>query len=293
MPRLSVIMPMRNASGTIRSAARTTLRSMPRDSELVVVDDGSTDDSVAVLETVGDRRVRVLSSPESRGVAGAINLALDTVDSELLGRMDADDICMPWRFARQMRRVGKHCDLSFGQVLTFRKQPPKVGMFAPVPISAAAMPFHLALFNPVAHPTMLASTQVIRDAGGWRTVPAEDYDLWMRLVAAGHRMERLGLPLVALRAHASQVTGTAEWKARPPLDGDRGPYGDLCRAVLGQEPTWYPNPRRNTQSRQALVEMTDSIRRSSRHLPAPERRLLDSKLRSVLELAVEPSESAA
>lgn len=285
-------MPMRNAAPTIRSAARTTLRSMPRDSELVVVDDGSTDASVEVLASVEDSRVRLISSTESLGVAGAINKALDVVDSELLGRMDADDICMPWRFARQLQRVGKHCDISFGQVLTFRRTPPRLGMFTPVPISAAAMPFHLVLFNPVAHPTMLATTQVVRDVGGWRKVPAEDYDLWMRLVTAGHRMERLGLPLVALRAHGSQVTGTADWKSRPPLDGELDAYRDLCRAALGQDPTWFPNPRRNAQPRANLLAMADSIRRASTGLPATDRRLLESKLRAAVALAVETSDAA-
>jgi glycosyltransferase involved in cell wall biosynthesis len=282
-------MPMHNAAATIRSAARTTLRSMPRDSELVVVDDASTDASAEVLATVADPRVRLLETPENLGVAGAINHGLEAVDCELLGRMDADDICMPWRFARQMQRVGAHCDLSFGQVLTFRRTPPRMGMFAPVPISAAAMPYHLVLFNPVAHPTMLATAQVIRDAGGWRKVPAEDYELWMRLVTAGCRMERLGLPLVALRAHASQVTGTADWKKRPPLDGDLAPYRALCRAVVGQDPTWFPNPRRIPQPRRDLLAMADSIRRSSTHLPTHERGILERKLRGTVALAVEPS----
>ena len=292
MPRLSVIMPMRNAAPTIRSAARSTLRSMPRDSELVVVDDGSTDASVSVLATVEDRRVRVITSPESRGVAGAINMALDVVDCELLGRMDADDICLPWRFTRQLQRVGTHCDISFGQVLTFRRTPLRLGMFAPVPISAEAMPFHLVIFNPVAHPTMVARTEVVRAAGGWRSVAAEDYDLWIRLVTAGHRMERLGLPLVALRAHASQVTGTAAWRSRPPLDGNPGPYRTLCRDVLGQDPTWFPNPRRIVQPRPDLLAMADSIRRASTHLPLHERRLLDSKLRAAVALGVDAPEPA-
>jgi hypothetical protein len=134
---------------------------------------------------------------------------------------------------------------------------------------------------------------VIRDLGGWRTVPAEDYDLWMRLVAAGHRMERLGLPLVALRGHGSQVTGTTEWKTRPPLDGDLEPYRNLCRAALGQDPTWFPNPRRNLQPRQNLLEMTDAIRRCSTGLPGAERRLLEAKLRSAVALAVESAGTTA
>ncbi len=286
-------MPMLNASETIRSAAGSTLRALPRDAELLVVDDGSTDDSTEVLAGLGDRRIRVVSSPRSLGVAGAINLGLESVDSELLGRMDADDVCLPWRFARQLQRVGKHCDASFGQVLTFRRTPPRLGMFTPVPISAEAMPFHLVIFNPVAHPTMLATTQAIRDVGGWHTVPAEDYDLWMRLVTAGHRMERLGLPLVALRAHGSQVTGSADWKKRPPLDDNLEPYRALCRSVLGQDPTWVPNPRRNLQSKESLVAMAEAVRRRSAGLPAVERRLLEAKLRSAVGLAVESAGTTA
>ena len=69
------------------------------------------------------------------------------------------------------------------------------------------MGWHLLLTNPVCHPTMLATREIIDRVGGYRAVPAEDYDLWMRVASAGGRIRRLAAWGLLYRIHLGQVTG--------------------------------------------------------------------------------------
>lgn len=102
MPRLSVLMPVYNSAATLPAAVKSTLRALPEDSELVILDDGSTDRTLALAQGFTDQRVRVLSQSNA-GVAAALNALLSASDSEFIARMDADDIVLPGRFGRQLR----------------------------------------------------------------------------------------------------------------------------------------------------------------------------------------------
>ena len=101
-PAVSVVMPVYNAARHLREAVQSVLRQTFRDFELVAVDDGSTDESPAVLREYAarDPRVRVVSRPNT-GIVGALNDGLDAARGPLVARMDADDVCLPRRFERQ------------------------------------------------------------------------------------------------------------------------------------------------------------------------------------------------
>ncbi|WOF22639.1 glycosyltransferase [Microbacterium betulae] len=213
MPRLAVLMPAFDAARTIERAVRSTLADLPADAELVVADDGSTDDTLAVLDRIADRRLRVVTGP-NRGVARTLNRLRGITDSSFVARMDADDVVLPGRFARQLRALGD-ADAVFTAVVTARDGAPRPS--APRPswprgIAPAAFPFHLLLTNPVAHSTLAARRSALDAAGDYRTVPSEDYDLWLRLAARGARMRRLALPGVLYRVHDGQVTAASGWR---------------------------------------------------------------------------------
>lgn len=116
MPRLSVIMPARNAAVHIRTALTSTLRALPPDAELVVLDDASDDDTEQILHEVPDSRLRVIRSESNLGVAESLNRLLDATDSQYVARMDADDVCFPWRFRVQRRQIA-NLDFSFTATL--------------------------------------------------------------------------------------------------------------------------------------------------------------------------------
>ena len=235
MPRLSVILPAHNAEHTIGRAVRSTLASMDADSELVVFDDASTDGTVGVLETIADRRLRMVSSPVSLGVAGALNALLEATDSELVARMDADDAMLRRRLARQRRAIDGGLDVVFTTVVLWRPDRHTMRPPAPASIGPDAFRYHLLVTNPVAHSTMFARRAPLERAGGYRAVPSEDYDLWVRLAIDGARMARLGLPGLLYRVHPNQITSSMEWRHSSWLDPTLGEsFADLSESLLGE-----------------------------------------------------------
>ncbi|BCB84828.1 glycosyltransferase family A protein [Phytohabitans suffuscus] len=96
-----MLMPVYNAADYIAAAIGSVLRQTYQDLELLVVDDGSTDRTEAVVAAITDRRLRVLPRPRG-GIVAALNAGIGAARGELLARMDADDIMTPDRLARQV-----------------------------------------------------------------------------------------------------------------------------------------------------------------------------------------------
>jgi glycosyltransferase involved in cell wall biosynthesis len=213
MPRLTVLMPAYNAEATIARAVETTLAALPRDAELCVADDASRDNTLAVLEELAGRDSRVVVHPaeQNSGVAATLNRLLAATDSEYIARMDADDAVLPWRFRAALGQLDQdRAEAVFATVVNMGPGR-RVLPAAPLAISAQAMPVALLLRNPVAHSTMAARREVVEAAGGYRLVPSEDYDLWLRLAGRGHKLRRLAVPGILYRHHANQVTASSRW----------------------------------------------------------------------------------
>lgn len=106
-PLVSVIMPVRNGAATVRAAAGSVLAQSHRNIELVVVDDASLDDTVSMLEAIGDRRLRVLRQPRCFGAYAARNRGLDAAQGTIIAFNDADDWSHPHRIARAVDRLAR------------------------------------------------------------------------------------------------------------------------------------------------------------------------------------------
>src|SRR5690242_20811965 len=104
MPKVSVLMPVYNAEHYLQTAVESVLNQTFKDFELVAFDDGSTDRSLSMLRAFEskDARVRVISR-ENRGYLIALNEMIALARGEYLARMDADDICRPTRFEKQVK----------------------------------------------------------------------------------------------------------------------------------------------------------------------------------------------
>lgn len=235
MPRLTVIMPVRDGAATIRTAVRSTLRALPSDGELHVMDDASSDGTASVLAGIADRRLHVHRAETPLGVARALGRLLDTTDSEFVARMDADDVVLPGRFARQRRALDRAgAAIGFGTVVEFSVSPRRARPPRPVGIDPEEFPLHLLLTNPVAHPAMIARRAALDELGGYREVPSEDYDLWLRASASGIRLHRSAMPSIAYRLHAGQVTASTLWRTSSWLDPSTATaFAALSVRVLG------------------------------------------------------------
>src|SRR5699024_4400219 len=116
---------------------------------------------------------------------------------------------MAIRHARQMR-----LDASFTGLLTTDERMRIIRPPGLVPISAEALPYALVLGNPLPHGGFFGCRSAVVDAGGYRDVPVEDYDLWLRMATKGSRMARIARPGYLYRSHATQSTASTSWQIR-------------------------------------------------------------------------------
>ena len=217
MPLVTVAMPVRNAMPYLPAALDSILHQTYRRLDVLVIDDGSTDDSAAFLAQVRDERLRVRTTG-GRGLVAALNLALDDARGELFARQDGDDISMPDRIEKQVRFLGEHHDVG---VVACRAE--YIDADSRPVFSAqtnerrrlqheATRPGRLHALLPLTcclvHGSIVARRRTLEEAGGYREArrAAEDYDLWLRLLPR-HRFAMIDEALYFHRLHAGQVSG--------------------------------------------------------------------------------------
>ena len=101
VPSISVLMPAYNAQAFIRQSVQSVLAQTFEDFELIVVNDGSTDDTAAILAAFDDPRLRIIDNPRNLGIVGTLNHGHQIARGRYIARQDADDFSLPLRFARQ------------------------------------------------------------------------------------------------------------------------------------------------------------------------------------------------
>ena len=110
-PLVSVIMSMRNASTTVLDTIRSLQWQTLNAWELVLFDDGSTDDSASVVQSVSDKRIRLQKDSQRKGLATRLNEAVALARGRFIARIDADDICFPVRLEKQVAYLESHPDV--------------------------------------------------------------------------------------------------------------------------------------------------------------------------------------
>ena len=208
MPRVSVIIPTYNRASLVQEAVASVLAQTYRDFELLVVDDGSTDGTLEALASFAGE-IRVLSLPVRRGVSGARNAGIAAAQGEWLAFLDADDLWLPEKLARQMAFMEAHPQLLLSQTEEIwvrrglRVNPPRSHAKAGGDI------FLRSLERCLVSPSAVVLHRRLLDAhGGFdEALPAaEDYDLWLRL-AWRYEVGLLPEPLVIKRGgHADQLS---------------------------------------------------------------------------------------
>jgi len=197
VPRVAVLLPARDAARTVRAAAVSILRQSFRDLSLVAVDDGSSDGTSGILARLAerDRRVAVVRG-RGEGIVRALSRGLPHCDAEFVARMDADDVAWPRRLERQVQALEADPSLAAvgSRVRLFPRRLVAEGMrryagWLNGLVTPELVLRDLLVESPLVHPAAAIRADALRAAGGWRDGDfPEDYDLWLRLVAAGGRL---------------------------------------------------------------------------------------------------------
>lgn len=208
-PLVSIVMPVFNAGPYLNAALHSMSVQTFKDWEMICIDDGSSDNSGAILDGLaqGDRRVRVIHQ-ENQGIVRTLNTGIHLARGSLVCRMDGDDISMPDRLARQVAFLcGKPDHVAVGgAILKIDSDSDPLGM-EQLPadhesIERALLQRRTGMF----HPTTLIRTSALMAAGGYRPEYewVEDHDLWLRLAQRG-RLGNVQELVLCYRLHATSV----------------------------------------------------------------------------------------
>jgi len=199
-------MAVHNGEKYLRQAIDSMLSQTFKDFEFVIIDDGSTDNSVDIINSYGDPRIRLISRSENLGLTRSLNLGLDAALGEYIARMDSDDVSLPERLQKQVVYMDEHPEIiasgtwahdidDEGKILGNRSlpigQPMVYGYWWPCPII---------------HPSAIMRKSLLKDHrydSGIRY--AQDYELWLRL-RKEHVLGNLAEFLVLYRVHKGSIS---------------------------------------------------------------------------------------
>jgi len=215
-PRVSILLPARNAETTLPSCIRSIRRQSLTDWECVVVDDGSSDETLECARETSRRDGRfVVVSTEHRGLVAALAAGLERCRGEYVARMDADDLMHRLRLEDQVALLGSRPDLAATgcHVRLFPRKHLGEGYRSYETWlngidSADRLEQEAFVECPVAHPTLMLCRGVILKLGyrdvGW----PEDYDLVLRMLAQGDMIGVVPRRRLCWRSHPGRLSLT-------------------------------------------------------------------------------------
>ncbi len=211
-PDLCVVMSVRNGGAYLPPAIDSILTQTFRDFQFLIMDDKSTDETAEVLARYAaqDPRITLLQG-EGRGLAAALNLALEKTNADLIARMDADDISLPERFAIQRDWMTAHPEcVALGtavQTIDADDNPLRIRKY---PSNPADIRDRLLMRNCVCHPSAMIRRSALRQISGYREnfLTSQDYDLWLRLLSVGD-IANLPDVLLQYRKHNTRTSDSA------------------------------------------------------------------------------------
>jgi len=203
-PKISVIMSVYNGEKYLNKAIESTLTQTFRDFEFIIVDDGSTDSSLRIIESYKDERIILRKNIINIGLTKSLNRALRMAKGEYIARQDADDISLPNRLKEQFIQFENNPDLALlgtGSYL-INEQGGILRKEIPLKNPKTALNKH----NQFVHGSVMFRKEIINELGAYNTLfrYSQDYELWLR-IAKHYQIANITHPLYKKRRHAGSV----------------------------------------------------------------------------------------
>ncbi len=232
LPRLSVVVPIHNGALWLGPTLDSIFQQSFQDFEIILIDDASDDDLSGALRPYEDARLRVLHLPANVGVAEARNCGVAQARGDYLAFCDADDLCHPDRFQRQLDFLEQHPEIGVcGTGFTcFDSEDRDVVLNPETP---DAIRLALMQGNCFGTSTMMGRSSVFQQYPFNAQIDvAEDFDVWTRIAAGGIGMANLPLSLLHYRLHPQQASQTKSVRLDRVARKIRSRY---CAQLLGQQ----------------------------------------------------------
>jgi glycosyltransferase involved in cell wall biosynthesis len=185
-PKVTVLMPVYNGEKYLREAIDSILNQTFTDFEFLIIDDGSTDNTAALIKSYEDTRISFIQNNSNKGLVYSLNRGLDFAKGEYIARIDCDDIADPERINKQTFYLETHPKIGIigSCYLAFNTQSKNL-RFGHLPNTDYKIRWTSLLNNPFAHPTIMLRKDTLRkhNLKYDKNFPfTEDYDLWTRLL---------------------------------------------------------------------------------------------------------------
>jgi len=179
-PVVTVLMPVYNAEKYIKEAIDSILQQTFSNFVFLIIDDGSTDSGPQIIQSYNDARIRFVQNGKNLGISATLNKGIDMCDTELIARMDADDISYPGRLQKQCDYLRAHPECALlstaAQMVTPDKEPVLTDKFR-----AAFYFYNLNFECWIYHPTVMYRRSAVIDVGKYSAPYSEDYELWWQI----------------------------------------------------------------------------------------------------------------
>lgn len=212
----SVIMPVYNKFKYLHESVQSIINQTHQEFELIIVDDGSDDESIKIIKTFNDPRIRLIELKENRGVSYATNVAVEAARSDYLVRMDADDLCHPQRIEKQLSFALKiNADLVGCQFRTFTEEGEihpgllRYQKYSNTLVTPQEIIEHFTVMPTVLQGTMLLKKEILMQFPcdlSFKT--AEDYEQLSRIIQSGKLVYKIPEVLYDYRYIKTSLSNT-------------------------------------------------------------------------------------
>jgi glycosyltransferase involved in cell wall biosynthesis len=238
-PEISVVMPVYNSEKFLEAAIKSILNQTFTDFEFIIIDDGSKDRSSEIVKSFNDARIKLFER-KKQGISEQLNFGIEKSSSELIARMDADDLCDSERFEAQYNYLLANKDISLvGSSFNMIDENGKVIMQKNLPEYHNDIEFMMPVTASLQHGSIVVQKKAIVEIGGYKTgsMFAEDHELFLRMLLMGSKMYNIQIPLYSYRIWSGASTSDSKHKIQNESVYKNGLYylNNIYKENLGRD----------------------------------------------------------
>lgn len=211
IPEVTILLPLYNAESYIGPAIKSVLLQTFKDFELLIINDGSTDNSKEIVQSFKDSRIRLVNNHKNLGLVATLNRGLELAQADLIARMDADDLCLPQRIEKQVEFLKAHPNIGvLGTDIYIIDSTDRV-IGRPPPIHSDPYLINWVLLRTCClyHPTIMMRKSIFEHSRSYNKnyKHCEDYELWLRL-SNKVKFSIINQPLLYYRQHQNSISSS-------------------------------------------------------------------------------------
>jgi len=204
---VTVLLTVFNGEKFLKEAIESILGQSLQDFEFIIINDGSTDSSEEIIKSFADKRIRYVYQ-KNQGLISSLNKGIKLAKSDIIARMDSDDIAHPDRLRTQLEFLRQHPDhVLVGSNLQFINDLGQITLESPMLLNDPELRLEMLVRCPFGHPAVMYRKEAVLEAGMYDPdfKSAEDYDLWARIVKRG-KVANYNSPLLQYRITDTSIS---------------------------------------------------------------------------------------